>query len=94
MDFLKLAAGYIQKLPPSTVIEIGGHTDTDGTDANNQVLSENRARAVKTALIGFGVKPETLTEKGYGETKLKFPGEKSDAEKYKNRRIEYTAIRR
>ena len=94
MDFLKLAAGYIQKLPPSTVIEIGGHTDTDGTDANNQVLSENRAGAVKTALIGFGVKSEMLTEKGYGETKLKFPGEKSDAEKYKNRRIEYTAIRR
>lgn len=94
MDFLKLAAGYIQKLPPNTVIEIGGHTDSVGTDTSNQILSENRARAVKTALIGFGVKSEMLTEKGYGKTRLKFPNEKSDVEKFKNRRIEYTAIRR
>jgi outer membrane protein OmpA-like peptidoglycan-associated protein len=94
MAFLKRAAGYIQKLPPGTIIEIGGHTDSDGTDAYNQNLSENRARAVKTALVNFGVKPEMLTEKGYGETRLKFPAEKGELEKYKNRRIEYTAVRR
>ena len=94
MDFLKLAAGYIQKLPPTTVIEIGGHTDSDDTDAKNQILSDNRAKAVRDALVGFGVKTEMLTQKGYGETNLKFPQEKNALEKYKNRRIEYTAIRR
>lgn len=94
MAFLKRAAGYIQKLPPSTIIEVGGHTDSVGKDDTNQTLSENRARAVKNALVNFGVKPEMLTEKGYGETNLKFPAEKSELEKYKNRRIEYKAIRR
>lgn len=94
MDFLKTAAGYIQKLPPSTVIEIGGHTDSVGSDANNQILSENRARAVRNALIGFGVKESMLTEKGYGETKLLFPQEKDKLEQFRNRRIDYAAVRR
>lgn len=94
MDFLKFAAGFIQKLPPGTVIEIGGHTDTDDTEAKNQTLSENRAKAVRDALVDFKVNPEMLTVKGYGETKLKFPQERTDLEKYKNRRIEYTAVKR
>lgn len=94
-DFLQLAAGYIQKLPPSTVIEIGGHTDTDGTNESNQILSENRARAVRKALIDFGVKETMLTEKGYGETELLIPVENNDPQKkFKNRRIDYTVIRR
>ncbi len=94
MAFLKRAAGFIQKLPAGTIIEIGGHTDSVGKDDSNQILSENRARAVKNALIGFGVKSEMLTEKGYGKTRLKFPAEKNELEKYKNRRIEYTAVKR
>lgn len=94
MDFLKRAASYIQKLPPTTVIEIGGHTDSVGTNDSNQTLSDNRARSVRNALIGFGVKPEMLTEKGYGETRLKFPEERNDVEKFKNRRIEYSVVKR
>lgn len=94
MAFLKKAAGYIQKLPPSVVIEVGGHTDTAGTDQNNQKLSENRAKAVRDALIGFGVKQEALTEKGYGEAAPKIPNEKNDNDKFQNRRIEYKAIKR
>lgn len=94
MAFLKRAAGYIQKLPPSAVIEVGGHTDSDDTDARNQILSENRAKAVRNALINFGVRPEALTEKGYGETQLKYPQERNALEKFKNRRIEYKAVKR
>lgn len=94
MAFLKRAAEYIQKLPPNVIIEVGGHTDSDGSDANNQTLSDNRAKSVRDALVGFGVKPERLTEKGYGESAPKIPNEKTDNDKFQNRRIEYKAVKR
>ena len=93
MAFLKRASEYIQKLPPSAVIEIGGHTDSDGSDASNQTLSENRANAVRDALLKFGVKAEMLQTKGYGESKPKATNETDDG-KFQNRRIEYTAVRK
>ncbi len=94
MTFLKRAAEFIQKLPPSVVIEVGGHTDSDGSDANNQTLSDNRAKSVKDALLRFGVKSEMLTEKGYGESNPKIPNEKNENDKFQNRRIEYKAVKR
>ncbi|HQU86616.1 MAG TPA: OmpA family protein, partial [Pyrinomonadaceae bacterium] len=68
---LQKGATFIKKLPPTVVLEVGGHTDSDGSDASNQTLSENRAKAVKDALIKFGVNASTLETKGYGETKPK-----------------------
>ncbi|MCY7374773.1 MAG: OmpA family protein, partial [Pyrinomonadaceae bacterium] len=92
MVFLERAAGYMNKLPPNITVEVGGHTDSDGTDEANKTLSDNRAKAVKAALIQFKVKPEMLTEKGYGETKPKSSNENDDG-KFQNRRIEYTAVK-
>lgn len=91
--FLQKAATYIQKLPPSVVIEVGGHTDNDGNDAFNQTLSDNRAKAVRDALIKFGVNPSMLTEKGYGATKPKKPNDTDDG-KFQNRRIEYSVVKK
>lgn len=93
MVFLGRAAGFMKKLPPTVVVEVGGHTDSDGTNATNQPLSENRAKAVREALITFGVKPEMLTEKGYGAEKPKATNDTVDG-KFQNRRIEYTAVKR
>ncbi len=93
LDFLQKAAGYIKKLPPSVVIEVGGHTDDIGSEASNQKLSENRANAVKDALIRFGVSTERIQAKGYGKDKPKVPNT-NDESRAKNRRIEYTAVRR
>ena len=93
MTFLKRASDYMKKLPPTVVVEVGGHTDSDGSDASNQTLSDNRAKAVRDALIGFGIKSETLTEKGYGETQPKRPNDNED-NKFQNRRIQYTAVKR
>ena len=92
MKFIERASGYMKKLPPNIVVEVGGHTDSVGNDESNQTLSENRAKAVKAALIQFGVKPEMLTEKGYGKTK---PVDTNDTEdgKFRNRRIEYNAVK-
>lgn len=93
MVFLERAAGYMKKLPPTVVVEVGGHTDSDGSDAANQILSENRAKAVRNALIQFGIKSEMLTEKGYGEARPKATNETEDG-KFQNRRIEYSAVRK
>ncbi len=92
MVFLERASGYMKKLPPNIVVEVGGHTDSDGTDEANKTLSDNRAKAVKDALVQFGIKPELLTEKGYGESKPKDTNDSEDG-KFRNRRIEYTAVK-
>lgn len=96
MVFLEKASNYIKKLPPTTVIEIGGHTDSDGTDQKNQVLSENRAKSVRDAFVTkFGVNPNMLVEKGYGESRPR-PGNqnRNPDEKFQNRRIEYTVMKK
>lgn len=94
MKFVERAAGFMKKLPPTTIIEVGGHTDSDGSDQDNQKLSENRANSVKDALITkFGVNPSMLKSQGYGEKRPKDGNTNANAdEKFRNRRIEYTVL--
>ncbi len=54
---------------PQTMIEIQGHTDSSGSEAYNQALSERRATAVRDALVQRGVAPERLTTIGFGESR-------------------------
>lgn len=61
-------AAQMLKLVPSAFIEVAGYTDDVGTAANNQVLSEKRALAVKQYLVAAGVPEKQLVAKGYGET--------------------------
>jgi len=49
-------------------VEIGGHTDSDGTEEHNQLLSERRAGSVRQFLIKRGIDPERIFWHGYGET--------------------------
>ncbi len=52
-------------------VVIASHTDSRGSKASNQRLSERRAQAVVNYLINVkGVNPSKLTAKGYGETRL------------------------
>jgi len=51
---------------PSRRIEVNGYTDSIGSEANNQGLSERRADAVKDALIRNGVNPNRIIVRGYG----------------------------
>jgi outer membrane protein OmpA-like peptidoglycan-associated protein len=51
---------------PGLVIEIGGHTDCQGTEDYNLVLSGNRAEAVVKYLVERGISPARLKSKGYG----------------------------
>lgn len=49
-------------------IEVQGYTDTAGPAADNQLLSENRANAVRTYLVDAGVDEAILSATGFGET--------------------------
>ncbi|EMQ2879013.1 OmpA family protein, partial [Vibrio navarrensis] len=54
---------------PETVVEISGHTDSQGSEAVNQRLSEQRAQSVANYLVSKGVDPERITRVvGYGES--------------------------
>ncbi len=74
---------------PESVIEIGGHTDSDGDEAANLELSRERAEAVRTHLIEAGVAGDRLTATGYGEAEPAVPNDSLD-NKAINRRIVFT----
>jgi outer membrane protein OmpA-like peptidoglycan-associated protein/tetratricopeptide (TPR) repeat protein len=72
-------------------VEISGHTDNVGNVQSNQILSENRAKAVYQYLISAGISPQRLVYKGYGETQPVVPNT-SDDNRAKNRRTEFKII--
>ncbi len=77
----------ILKNYPNAVFSVEGHTDSDGSNAYNQKLSEDRANAVKTALVTRGIKADNLSTVGFGETKP-VATNKTKAGKANNRRTE------
>ncbi|RMG32178.1 MAG: tetratricopeptide repeat protein [Bacteroidetes bacterium] len=74
------------------VIQMGSHTDTNGTEVYNIGLSENRAKAAVKYLIENGIHPARLTWKGYGETSPLIYPEMSDEDEQANRRTEFRII--
>jgi OOP family OmpA-OmpF porin len=69
-------------------IEIGGHTDSKGSDKSNEKLSQNRVNSVRDYLVNKGIDAGRVTAKGYGET---VPvASNLDAEgREQNRRVEF-----
>jgi outer membrane protein OmpA-like peptidoglycan-associated protein len=81
------AAERIKKFAQAPVT-ISGHTDNVGSDAANQALSEQRARAVKDWLVSReGVSAERLTAKGFGKTQP-LADNGSEAGRARNRRVD------
>ncbi|WP_245155539.1 OmpA family protein [Paracoccus ravus] len=72
-------------------IELGGHTDSQGSDELNAELSRTRAQAVWAAIRAHGVNVTNMTAHGYGETR---PVAENDTEEGReaNRRIEFTLL--
>ena len=71
-----------------TKITISGHTDDQGTEEYNQVLSEKRAKSVYDFLTNHDINPEMLTYVGFGESKPLSTGNDEESRKL-NRRIEF-----
>ncbi|MCE3294470.1 MAG: OmpA family protein [Crocinitomicaceae bacterium] len=82
----KVAA--VLKDNPGISIEIGGHTDSDGSDDLNKKLSQSRANSVKAYLESLGISAARVTSVGYGEAKPSVPNN-SDDNKQLNRRVEF-----
>jgi len=72
---------------PGLELEVEGHTDSDGSDAMNQTLSENRAAAVRQYLLSQGVPEHSIVSRGFGETKPVATNDTA-AGKAQNRRVE------
>jgi len=76
---------------PTAKIELAGHTDSVGSDAYNQDLSEDRADAVRQYLIRKGVDPSKIVSKGYGEQEPVATND-TDEGRQENRRVEFRIL--
>ncbi|AKF03287.1 OmpA family protein [Sandaracinus amylolyticus] len=81
-------ADALLRNPAIRRVEIQGHTDSNGDDAHNMDLSQRRAEAVRTWLIGLGVEADRLTAQGYGETRPLVPNITA-ANRARNRRVQF-----
>lgn len=72
---------------PDSHLLVEGYTDSSGSAAHNLRLSQQRADAVRDALVGMGVAPERIATRGYGEA---YPVVSNDtaSRRQLNRRVE------
>lgn len=88
-DFFKVldGVGIVVDEYDKTLIVIEGHTDSVGSDDNNQALSERRASAVGQYLMGKGVNGQRVLTAGFGEARPVASND-SDSGRSQNRRVE------
>ena len=86
------AMSAILKEYPTAKFSLEGHTDSDGKDAMNQKLSEDRAAAVKNYLIEQGIEASRLSSKGFGES-MPVDSNKTAKGKANNRRVEVKLVK-
>ena len=72
---------------PDVRVSIEGYTDSQGSEAGNQSISEARAKSVKDYFVSKGVEAERMDYKGYGEMNPVADNATADGRK-KNRRVE------
>lgn len=76
---------------PGMVVEVGGHTDSDGSAEANLRLSERRAAAVSDYLRSREIPQERIVSVGYGEARPVASNETAEG-KWRNRRIEFVVL--
>lgn len=81
------------KQDPGMKVEIAGHTDSQGSEASNQKLSQRRAQSVVDHLVEQGVDRSRLNAKGYGEKKPIAPNDTEEG-RQKNRRTDVRVLER
>jgi outer membrane protein OmpA-like peptidoglycan-associated protein len=86
MNTVRKLADVLNQNPNRTVL-VEGFTDSTGTSAHNQELSERRAAAVASALTGMGIARERVAMRGYGRS-YPVAGNDSAGNRQLNRRVE------
>ena len=86
-------AAALLKTNERVVVEVAGHTDSVGSEAYNQGLSERRANTVKDYLTAQGVTATRLTARGYGENQPVATND-TDEGRQLNRRVELIVLDR
>ncbi len=79
------------KTNPRLEVRIEGHTDSSGSPKRNMKLSQDRADAVRTYLIGRGVPASHLTAEGFGPSRP-IASNASSSGKAQNRRVEFKIV--
>ena len=76
---------------PELKFSVEGHTDSDGDEASNQMLSEARATTVMNTMVTLGISADRLIAKGWGES---VPTDTNDTPEGKanNRRVEFVKV--
>jgi outer membrane protein OmpA-like peptidoglycan-associated protein len=76
---------------PDVLVEISGHTDNQGSESHNTILSDKRAKSVKEYLVKAGIPPNAIKTAGYAASKP--IGDNNTAfGRSQNRRIEMKII--
>ena len=78
---------------PTVKVELHGHTDSIGSDAYNQALSDKRANAVRDYLVSKGISANRLNAIGKGELDPVASNETPEG-RAQNRRVELNIISR
>ena len=73
---------------PNVTAELQGHTDDQGNDAENLLLSKNRAKATMNYIVSKGISKSRLTSVGFGETEPKTLND-NETNRAKNRRTDF-----
>lgn len=76
---------------PNSLIDVYGHTDSTGSDAFNQTLSERRAQTVANYMTSKGVASARIRWQGFGET-MPIADNSTEAGRAQNRRVEIKII--
>ena len=77
------------KSSPDKVIQVNGHTDSTGSEAYNQKLSEKRAESVNYYMASIGIEPGIINSMGLGESSPRANNNNKQGRAL-NRRIEIT----
>ncbi len=90
-ELLRKLGVAVLEANPDLRVRVDGHTDSRGSDAYNQQLSERRAAAVRKFFIDEGIDASRLESRGFGESQPAAPNDTPENLRL-NRRVEFTPI--
>jgi outer membrane protein OmpA-like peptidoglycan-associated protein len=92
LPILDEVAEVMLKNPRIELVEIGGHTDTDGNEDDNLILSQARCETVRAYIASKGVAMSRMLARGYGE-RVPIADNSTEEGKFKNRRVEFRIMK-